>query len=54
MIERDVDRLENEIAETEVTPDTYNFMLMAEVGFERKSVEMNIEQDSVQMERKAC
>lgn len=47
MIERDVEKLENEISETEVTkPEKDDFLLMAEVDFKRKETEMRAEHQS--------
>lgn len=44
MIERDVEKLENEISETEVTkPEKDDFLLMAEVDFKKKETEMRAE-----------
>lgn len=44
MIERDVEKLENEISETEVAkPEKDDFLLMAEVDFKRKETEMRAE-----------
>ena len=44
LIERDVEKLENEISETEVTkPEKDDFLLMAEVDFKKKETEMRAE-----------